>query len=139
MAYANFAAAWADFIADVPAYVTARQNFGPNLTTWSAATTVFQLRVAGSALFSLLYTMINQHTQLDVATQWQDAAHYAALWYAGQGGAAVTMDEILTAMLTAEYDQLQKFIGIEDAYRSAIWDQPFNAEFYAALARGFRP
>jgi len=54
-------------------------------------------------------------------------------------GGEVDMDAIINAMLQAEYEQLQKFIGIEDAYRSAIWDQPFNAEFYAALARGFRP
>jgi hypothetical protein len=47
------------------------------------------------------------------------------------------MDAILNAMLQADNDQLTTFIGIEDAYRSAIWAQPFNAEFYAALARGF--
>jgi hypothetical protein len=54
-------------------------------------------------------------------------------------GGGTTMASILNAMLAASYDELQQFIGIEDAYRSAIWDQPFNAEFYAALARGFRP
>ena len=51
----------------------------------------------------------------------------------------VSMDQILNGMLTADFEQLQKFVGIVDAYRSAVWDQPFNAEFYAALARGFRP
>jgi len=54
-------------------------------------------------------------------------------------GGSVTMDAIINAMLTADFDQLSKFVGIEDAYRSALWDQPFNAEFYAALARGFMP
>jgi len=54
-------------------------------------------------------------------------------------GAAITIADILNAMLAADYDELSQFIGIEDAYRSALWDQPFNAEFYAALARGFRP
>ena len=54
-------------------------------------------------------------------------------------GSSVTMDAILNAMLLATFDELTKFIGIEDAYRSAIWDQPFNAEFYGALANGFRP
>lgn len=52
------------------------------------------------------------------------------------GGA--TMDDILNAMLGANFDQLQKFIGIEDAYRVALWNAPFNADFYAALARGFQ-
>lgn len=54
-------------------------------------------------------------------------------------GGTVDMAAILNAMLAAKYADLQQFIGIEDAFRSALWDQPFNAEFYAALARGFRP
>lgn len=53
------------------------------------------------------------------------------------GGAAATMDDILNAMLGATFAQLQQFIGIEDAYRVALWNAPFNADFYAALARGF--
>jgi len=53
-------------------------------------------------------------------------------------GGTVDMDAILNAMLVAKFDQLQKFIGIEQAYMAAIWNAPFNADFYAALARGFR-
>jgi hypothetical protein len=66
---------------------------------------------------------------------------YAIKWclkYLQAGiGSKPTMGDILTAMLTAKYDELTSFVGIEDAYRSAIWNQPFNAEYYAALARGF--
>lgn len=51
--------------------------------------------------------------------------------------AEVDMDGILNAMLAAEFEELQKFIGIVDAYRMSLWNKPFNAEFYAALARGF--
>jgi len=51
---------------------------------------------------------------------------------------AVTMDAILSAMVSAKFSQLQYFIGIEDAYRVALWNAPFNADFYAALARGFQ-
>lgn len=54
-------------------------------------------------------------------------------------GAAITMDDILNAMLAADYDQLQQFVGLEEAYKMAVWDQPFNQQFYAALALGFRP
>jgi len=54
------------------------------------------------------------------------------------GVGEVTMDAILNAMLAADFDELQKFIGIVDAYRVAIWNAPFNADFYAALARGFQ-
>lgn len=59
--------------------------------------------------------------------------------FVADGAGEVSMDDVLSAMITADYDQLQKFIGLVDAYRVAIWGQPFNAEFYAALARGFMP
>ncbi len=52
---------------------------------------------------------------------------------------AIDMDDILSAMVAADYDELQYFVGLTDAYKVAIWNQPFNAEFYAALARGFTP
>lgn len=55
-----------------------------------------------------------------------------------EAGPGVSMASILNAMLLATKDELTQFIGIVDAYRSAVWDQPFNAEFYAALAQGFR-
>jgi hypothetical protein len=47
------------------------------------------------------------------------------------------MDAILNAMLDATPSQYTKFIGIVDAYRVALWNAPFNADFYAALAQGF--
>ncbi len=50
---------------------------------------------------------------------------------------AVDMDSILSAMVTAEPDQVQYFVGLVDAYRQSIWDRPFNKEFFASLARGF--
>lgn len=50
----------------------------------------------------------------------------------------VTMDAILTAMLSASNEQLTAWMGITDAYKCAVWDAPFNAEYYAALARGFK-
>lgn len=53
------------------------------------------------------------------------------------GGGSCTMDDIINAMLTATDSQYTSFIGIVDAYRVALWNAPFNADFYAALARGF--
>ena len=54
------------------------------------------------------------------------------------GGGGVDMDGILNALLSASFEQLQRVVGITDAYKVAIWDAPFNEEFYAALARGFK-
>jgi len=53
------------------------------------------------------------------------------------GGNDLTMSSILLAMLTATQPELMSFVGITDAYRQSIWNQPFNQEYYAALARGF--
>lgn len=53
-------------------------------------------------------------------------------------GDGVTMDDILSAMVAAEPSEVTYFIGLVDAYRSALWEQPFNSEFFAALARGFQ-
>jgi len=52
--------------------------------------------------------------------------------------AGVSMDSILTAMMAASFEQLREFMGITQAYKSAVWDAPFNEEYYAALARGFK-
>lgn len=51
--------------------------------------------------------------------------------------AFVDMPAILSAMMQADKYEYKQFVGIIDAYRVALWNQPFNAEFYAALARGF--
>jgi len=53
-------------------------------------------------------------------------------------GGSLEMSDIINTMLRASFDELQSFIGIEDAYRIALWNAPFNAEFYSALARGFQ-
>lgn len=58
-------------------------------------------------------------------------------WYFTNCVGAVDMDAILTAMISATDEEFMKFIGIVDAYRVALWNSPFNSEFYAALARGF--
>ncbi len=53
-------------------------------------------------------------------------------------GAEVTMSGILAAMQSASFEELTSFMGITQAYKVAVWDAPFNEEFYAALARGFK-
>jgi len=49
----------------------------------------------------------------------------------------LTMDGILSVMLSADPVQVDYFVGLVDAYKQSIWNKPFNKEFYAALARGF--
>lgn len=75
-----------------------------------------------------------QATAID-QSYFSEAIYWAST---GGGGGGVTMDDIINEMLAATFPQLTKFIGIVDAYRLALWNAPFNAEFYASLARGFQ-
>lgn len=69
---------------------------------------------------------------------YRSVAAESIYWAAQQGEAAeVDMAAILAAMLAATQPELTSFVGIADAYRQSIWNQPFNQEYYAALARGF--
>jgi len=54
------------------------------------------------------------------------------------GGGSMTMADILNSMLAATFEELTSFMGITQAYKVAVWDAPFNEEYYAALARGFK-
>ena len=40
--------------------------------------------------------------------------------------ADVSMDAILSAMITASLDEYTEFIGLVDAYRVGLWNKPFN-------------
>lgn len=58
--------------------------------------------------------------------------------YWPEGNGEVTLDAILSAMVKAQPEQIDYFIGLVDAYRQSLWNKPFNREYYAALARGFQ-
>ena len=49
----------------------------------------------------------------------------------------VDMDAILTAMMDAKVGQYTHFIGMVDAYRTNLWNEPFLIEYYAELVRHF--
>lgn len=75
-------------------------------------------------------------------TDWDRSALFESFYWLGQeagGGASyvLTMDDILSVMLSATDEEYAKFIGLVDAYRIGLWNKPFNSEFYAALGRGF--
>jgi len=92
--------------------------------------------------WGLVLAVSNIKNMLDIVLGFYDATNilgfdiYAAIYYAKSGG--VDMASILTAMLGADFTQLKQFIGIEDAYRATIFDQPFDAEYYAKLVRTWR-
>lgn len=49
-----------------------------------------------------------------------------------------TMQSIIDTMFLANPTQVSSFVGLMDAYRQSIWNMPFNAEMWAAIARGFQ-
>lgn len=73
-------------------------------------------------------------------TNYEASHFYESLYWAAKEptGGVVTMAGILSAMLGATYEQVKYFIGYEEAYRATLWNEWYNYEFYAALARGFQ-
>ena len=49
----------------------------------------------------------------------------------------LTLNDILAAMLTATPDQIEQFIGTVDAFRTSMWNRPFDTEYFALLAKQF--
>lgn len=68
---------------------------------------------------------------------WPVLAFHYLYTYMGGEPYDLTMADILSAMVKADPDEVMYFVGLVDAYRQSIWGQPFNQEFFAALARGF--
>ncbi|GAI68032.1 unnamed protein product [marine sediment metagenome] len=85
-----------------------------------------------------LTCVFNHLADLQEINYWQSHLYESIYWGAkGNGANGVTMSAILSAMIAADFDDFQSFVGIVDGYRAALWNKPFNAEYYAALARGF--
>lgn len=87
---------------------------------------------------SIMATTVDYILEYLIHGNWQGRHPYRLHYYlANCITADIDMDTLLNTMLTATPYQLQYFIGIVDAYRQSVWNKPFNAEFFAALARGF--
>ena len=139
MAYANFTTAWTAWQNMYTGYFNEMGWTADAVTLINTATSWTQLRGFVYSACNHLRLLMNAHAQCPGASPF-DSSHYAAVYYAWAEAppADINMDAILNAMLVSSFEQLQKFIGIEDAYRVALWNAPFNAEFYGALARGFQ-
>jgi len=51
----------------------------------------------------------------------------------------LTMEKLLATMMTADSDDVWVFMGTLDAYKHAIWDVPYDQQFFANLSRMFKP
>lgn len=139
--YDNFDDAWTDFVNEYSEWRTRLTTIEGNVNTinnfadagnWKAA-----LNVCAANFW--LIAWIHRNSLDLVHSSWIGNHFMASIYYASQQpvGAEITLDAILSAMLTADDDQIQYFIGLVDAYRQSIWNKPFNREYFAALARGF--
>lgn len=117
----------------------ARQDFNAAGSWLSAGDTA----TAGAFLQAAASHMYYGILDLSTAYPWPQTGYYRynMLYWINDNwpsGTDVTMESILSAMVAATPEELTHFIGLVDAYRVALWNAPFNAEFYAALARGFQ-
>lgn len=69
---------------------------------------------------------------------WHNAALQYVNDYVPWSAGDLTMDALLSTMLSANPNQVMYFIGLLDAYRQSVWNRPFNREFFTGLAKGFQ-
>jgi len=103
-----------------------------NWDDWEAGVWHYWLLTAVNALTTALEIFADRLHGSFSENAFTDMAYWNSL-----AGGEFDMDTLLSTMLQAEPDQVQYFVGLVDAYRQSIWNQPFNEEFFAALARGF--
>jgi hypothetical protein len=90
--------------------------------------------------------IVNAGNDLRYAAQgWQtglmggfDNLNQALLWINNNWGGALTMLQLIAAMSVAMPDEIMTFICLEDAYRAALWDRPYNPEYFATMVRAFK-
>lgn len=139
--YTNFTAAFNNWKGMYIGISNEMDSFNTDLNTLNLQTTVSGVKIYTVQCLTHLRNAFIAHVSpggFGVDYTW--SSHYTSAYYAWAESAPspVTMDAILNAMLSSSFDNLQQFIGIVDAYRVALWNAPFNAEFYGALARGFQ-
>jgi hypothetical protein len=77
--------------------------------------------------------------ELDVPTSLKYKWGKALEWIDAHGvfDYDITMASLLLAMNKATFNELQEFIAIIDAYKSAVLPAPYNADYYAGFVRKF--
>ena len=139
--YDDFDTAWTDFVAKYSSWRTNLTTIEGNVDVINNFADAGNWKSALNACAASFYLITYIHRQcLDmVYSDWTTNHFMESIYHAAHEpvGAEITMDAILSAMVTATPDELQYFIGLVDAYRQSLWNRPFNREYFAALARGF--
>lgn len=140
--YSNFAAAFTDLYAGFSLNKTIMSNlwtYAQNVQVYNAAgpyfTAIDYTQMALHSCYWLFYNILNTE-----AATVDQSYYYESFYWAAQEptGATITMQAIINAMFLANKTQVSSFVGLMDAYRQSIWNMPFNAEMWAAVARGFQ-
>ncbi len=133
--FKNTYAQWQDEVAGMSVFRIQMQEFR-NAEDWHSA-------------FSAVSNWMKcvERIQTDIfdmdENQWARNWFFRSIYYAWKEAPVVpevevTMDAILSVMVTASDTQLMNFIGLVDAYRQSLWNKDFNVDLFAALARGFQ-
>lgn len=140
MPYSDFTTAWNDWTTELAGCKTNWNSLNTEIPLVRSSGSVFTLANRTANALEYVRDCIMLHIGNGFASlSTSSIPHYMAVYYAHAEapGGGVTLDDIINEMLSATFEQLEKFIGIVDAYRIALWNAPFNADFYGALARGF--
>lgn len=137
--YDNFLDAWNNYVdlfdATQNSHYNAVQKAGEVWFDCPEPPTQYYVTLLAGGVIDLCYAF-SRATDITEDT-WEESDFHESIYWAWAEGAAVNMAAIIQAMLQATPDEIKYFIGLVDAFRMSIWNQPFNYQFYEALARGF--
>lgn len=140
MAYSDFNDAFTDFSNFFAGVKNEMTWFEVDLATILTAGNVPTLRLfVHNTLIHLRNAFIAHVCPGGFTADYTGSAHYMSTYFASEEPPTgdVTMEAMLSAMVAAEPEEVTYWVGLEDAFRTAVWDAPYNEEFFAALARGF--
>lgn len=99
---------------------------------------IYDLQVAVGYLMDIVQDYFNVHNS-DV----QQSLLCECIYWASKEPTApteyqLTMLKLIAAMSVAMPNEIMTFICLTDAYHAALWDRPYNPEYFATMVRAFK-
>jgi len=140
MAFDNFDEAWTNYESQMSLCKSAMAIFETKLALISAAASWTELRGAVFTAFTYFRNAFHFHSNYG-NTPWVWNAHSSCLYYAwsesGVEPYVLTWPKLNECIYENDPVQGETFIQLIDAWRTAIWNEPFYEADYAELVRRF--
>jgi len=140
--YSSFSSAFSSLQSH---WTQGKDNFSLAVSEHTAALAAWTAGNDHEAIRLLCNTAYYDTYALRCIAQYDEAANdqselMESLYWGGQvpPSYVLTMLKLIAVMSVAMPDEIMTFICLEDAYRAALWDRPYNPEYFATMVRAFK-